>query len=75
MAFFTKLALKHCWEETRGLLDFGDLDLIFKVASPINIANTISSDRINRFLPNLHRNSYSLFTQVILTTTAKQPAC
>ena len=30
----TKLAQKHYWEEIQSLLDFGDLDLIFKVTSP-----------------------------------------
>ena len=45
-----------------SLLEFGDLDLIFKVITEKSLLNlcqkllkfTLSSEKVNRFYPNLH---------------------
>ena len=37
------LAFIHCWEEGKSRLDFGDLDLIFKVTGALrNVQNMVS---------------------------------
>ena len=43
----TKLAYIHCWKEGKSWLDFGDIDLIFKVTMALwNVQNMVSSVRL-----------------------------
>ena len=54
---FTKLAWIHHWDKFKSWLDFGDLDLIFKVTGGLRwkfLVPVISPEPMDGISPNLH---------------------